>query len=191
MAFGALASAAHDQVAPESLIQTSDAVGAPEANAYEFQAQGVVDMMNKLVERFTKERTELEDTEMAARRAFAMVQGDLKNQIDGSEGVNEEKKKAKSKSLQSAANAQGDLGDAQGTLAEDEKYLADLIATCEQKAVAFESRQKLRGEELEAVNKAIEIMSGGAVSGAADKHLPSLAQQATALVQLRAGAQNP
>jgi len=196
VAFGTLASAAHDQVVAErdpkiALIQTSDTEGAPEANAYEFQAQGVVDMMNKLVERFTKERTELEDTEMAARRAFAMVQGDLKNQIDGSEGVNEEKKKAKSKSLQSAANAQGDLGDAQGTLAEDEKYLADLIATCEQKAVAFESRQKLRGEELEAVNKAIEIMSGGAVSGAADKHLPSLAQQATALVQLRAGAQNP
>jgi len=57
--------------------------------------------------------------------------------------------------------------------------------------VAFESRQKLRAEELEAVNKAIEIMAGGAVSGAADKHLPSLAQTQTALGQLRASAQNP
>jgi hypothetical protein len=196
MAFGALASKAHDQLDAEheaklALIQTSDAEGAPEANAYEFQAQGVVDMMQKLVDRFTKERSELEDTEMAARRAFQMVQGDLKNQISGSEGVNEEKKIAKAKSLQSKASAEGDLADAQGTLAEDEKYLADLIATCEQKAVSYESRQKLRAEELEAVNKAIEIMSGGAVSGASEKHLPSLAQQATALVQLRNGAQSP
>merc|ERR1719456_537584 len=112
-----------------------------------------------------------------------MVQGDLKNQIDGSEQVNEEKKKEKSKALQSAADAEGDLADAKGTLGEDEKYLADLIATCEQKAVAFESRQKLRAEELEAVEKAKEIMAGGVVSGAADKHLPASAAlvQATTL----------
>jgi chromosome segregation ATPase len=192
MEFGEMANAAHEQLAKESLIQTSDEVGAPEANAYEFQAQGVVDMMDKLVKRFTKERSELEDTEMAARRAYQMVQGDLKNQIDGSEGVNEEKKKAKAKSLQSAAGAKGDLADCTGTLAEDEKYLADLIATCEQKAVAFESRQKLRAEELEAVEKAKEIMAGGAVSGGADKHLPAAALvQATSLVQLRGESQNP
>merc|ERR1719421_1827206 len=50
---------------------------------------------------------------------------------------------------------------------------------------------KLRAGEIAALEKAIEIMSGDAVSGAAEKHLPSLLQiRATALVQLRAGSQS-
>jgi len=55
----------------------------------------------------------------------------------------------------------------------DAKYLADLKATCAQKTTDFEARQKLRGEELEAIDKAIEIIGGAAVSGAADTHLPT------------------
>merc|ERR1719421_2060457 len=51
---------------------------------------------------------------------------------------------------------------------------------------------KLRAGEIAALEKAIEIMSGDAVSGAAEKHLPSLLQvKATTLVQLRANAQSP
>merc|ERR1712232_953708 len=57
-------------------------------------------------------------------------------------------------------------------------------ATCEQKATDFESRQQLRAEELEAIAKAIEIISSGAVAGNAEKHLPSLVQSAS-LAQLR------
>merc|ERR1719316_226893 len=131
-------------------------------------------MMNKLSERFEKERDELEAKENAAKHAFSMVQGDLRNQISGAETALEEKKKAKATSLQNGANAKGDLADTTGTRDADTKYLADLVATCEQKGGAFESRQKLRAEEIEAVEKAIEIISSGAVSGAADKHLPSL-----------------
>merc|ERR1719487_3203198 len=69
----------------------------------------------------------------------------------------------------------------------DKKYLSDLVATCEEKSGAFEQRQTLRGEEIEAINKAMEIISSGAVSGAADKHLPAaMAQVQSALVQMRA-----
>merc|ERR1719413_305550 len=69
----------------------------------------------------------------------------------------------------------------------DKKYLADLTAECEQKAGDFESRQQLRTEELEAINKAIEILSSDQVKGNADKYLPSLVQGHTSLAQLRSG----
>merc|ERR1711972_641955 len=73
------------------------------------------------------------------------------------------------------------------TMEADKKYLADLTATCEQKASDFESRQQLRAEEIVAIEKAIEIISSSAVSGNADKHLPSLVQhQSAAFAQLRA-----
>merc|ERR1719440_47250 len=68
---------------------------------------------------------------------------------------------------------------------EDTKYLADLTATCSEKSSAFEARQQLRAEELEAIEKAIEIVSSGAVSGNADKHLPALVQKKTSFAQLR------
>merc|ERR1712232_1309885 len=88
--------------------------------------------------------------------------------------------------LQSKADAQGDLQDTTSTRDADQKYLDDLTATCEQKATDFESRQQLRAEEIEAIEKAIEIISSGAVAGNAEKHLPTLVQtQATAFAQLR------
>ncbi len=55
---------------------------------------------------------------------------------------------------------------------EDQTYLAYVIVACEEKASSFESRQQLRAEEIQAVKKAIQIVSSGAVAGNADKHLP-------------------
>jgi hypothetical protein len=67
----------------------------------------------------------------------------------------------------------------------DKKYLVDLTATCKQKAADIESRQPLCAKELEAIAKAIEIISSSAVQGSADKHLPALAQKGQALAMLR------
>ena len=98
---------------------------------------------------------------------------------------------AKATALQDKANSEGDLQDTTSTRDADTKYLNDLVATCEEKAGAFQSRQKLRAEEIEAVEKAIEIMSSGDVSGNADKHLPSLLQTGSSLAQLRADSHSP
>jgi len=166
------------------------AVAAPEANAYEFQAQGIVDMLTKLGTKFEDERTELEKEETNARHAFEMLSQDLKAQIDQATQARTEKAEAKAKALQAAADAKGDLQDTTTTRDDDSKYLADLTATCEQKSAAFAERQQLRADEIAAVEKAIEILSSGAVSGASEKHLPQLIQKA-ALAQLRAEAQNP
>lgn len=53
----------------------------------------------------------------------------------------------------------------------------------------FESRHQLNTEELEAVAKAIEIISSGADSGNANKYLPTLVQKQS-LLSLRADDQS-
>merc|ERR1719399_445864 len=116
------------------------AVAAPEANAYEFQAQGIVDMLTKLGAKFEDERTELEKEEMNARHAFEMLSQDLKAQIDQATQARTEKAEAKAKALQAAADAKGDLQDTTSTRDDDSKYLSDLTATCEQKSGAFAER---------------------------------------------------
>merc|ERR1719158_2763237 len=97
-------------------------------------------------------------------------------------------KKAKE---EQAAEAKGELAQTQNTLAEDTKYLEDLKQLYETKKADYASRQELRQGELEALDKAIEIIAGGAVSGAADTHLPSFVQKGTSLAQLRSATQDP
>jgi hypothetical protein len=167
------------------------AVSAPEANGYEFQSSGIVEMLEKLLDKFIAERTTLEKEEMNAKQAFEMLIQDLTAQIEQAQSDRDAKATTKSKKLQAKADAEGDLSDTTTTRDADAKYLGDLTATCEQKASDFESRQQLRAEEIEAIQKAIEILSSGAVSGAADKHLPSLLEEATSLSQLRASSVAP
>merc|ERR1719164_184121 len=174
----------------DAFLQTSGddeglAVSAPEANAYEFQSSGVVEMLEKLNDKFIDERTALEKQEMNSKHAYDMLMQDLNAQIAQATQDRDEKAESKAKALQAKADAQGDLKDTTTTRDADSKYLADLTATCEQKASDFESRQQLRADEIVAVEKAIEIISSGAVAGNADKHLPSMIQKSTALAQLR------
>merc|ERR1711985_25024 len=114
-----------------------------------------------------------------------------KAQIGQATSARTEKSEAKAKALQSSADAKGDLQDTTTTRDDDSKYLADLTATCEQKSSDFAARQQLRAEEIAAVEKAIEILSSGAVSGASEKHLPQLIQKSSSLAQLRSVATNP
>jgi len=160
------------------------AVSAPEANAYEFQSGGVIEMLEKLLDKFIAERTTLEKEEMNAKHAYDMLIQDLKAQLAQATQDRDEKAAFKAETLQSKADAKGDLEDTTSTRDADQTYLNDLTATCEQKATDFESRQQLRADELEAIEKAIEIISSNAVSGNADKHLPGLVQ--TSFAQLRA-----
>merc|ERR1712232_416233 len=161
------------------------AVSAPEANAYEFQSHGVIEMLEKLLDKFIDERTVLEKEEMNAKHAYDMLMQDLNAQIAQATSDRDEKAETKAKKLQAKADAEGDLKDTTTTRDADVKYLVDLTATCEQKASDFESRQQLRAEEIVAIEKAIEIISSSAVSGNADKHLPSMVQKSAALAQLR------
>merc|ERR1719450_332426 len=111
---------------------------------------------------------------------------DLKNDISYAEQKRAEKAATKAKTLQAKADAEGDLHDTTTTRDADQVYLDDLVATCETKATDFESRQTLRIQEMEAINKAIEIISGEAVTGNADKYLPTLLQvKESSMAQVR------
>jgi len=114
------------------------AVSAPEANAYEFQSSGVVEMLEKLLDKFIDERTTLEKEEMNSKHAYDMLMQDLNAQIAQGTQDRDEKAETKAAKLQAKADAQGDLKDTTSTRDADAKYLADLTATCVQIASDFE-----------------------------------------------------
>jgi hypothetical protein len=175
-----------------SFLQASalSETGAPEANAYEFQSTSVVDMLEKLRLRFQDERLALEKEEMNKKAAFEQMLQKLTDDIKYGKEQVDAKSVAKSQAEQDAATAKGDLAETQEGKAADETFLRDTLAECHGKSKEYEIRQVTRATEIEAIQKAIEIMSSPEVSGAADKHLPGAAllqekQRPTVFAQLR------
>jgi len=171
----------------QSLLQVDTEVSAPEANAYEFQSSSVITMLEKLEKKFKKEQLALEKEEMNKRTAYDLLMQRLTDETEHDTAVRKEKAAAKAAALEDAADKKLELADTEKGKKEDEAYLTDLITGCGSKKKDFDSRQELRAQEIEAIKKAVEIISSPDVAGAAEKHLPSALQVATApaLAQLR------
>jgi len=156
---------------------------APEANAYENQSGGIVDMLKNLQDDFRKKLKQCEKEEMNAKHASDMIVQDLEDSISRANSDIEEKTAEKEKKTEKIAEDKGLLAATQKDKAEDTMTLSDLEAECSQKAESFKEKQQLRAEEIEAIGKAIEILQSGAVSGAAEKHLDFI-QVASSLIQV-------
>merc|ERR1719262_1604765 len=168
----------------------------PETAGYEFQSHGIIDMLEKLLNKFVDELRAAEEEEGNSKHAFDMLIQDMNAQIEDATSRRDEKAEEKAKTLQAKAEAEGTRQDTIATRDDDQKYLADVTAQCEKKASDFAERQKLRTEEIGVIEQAIEILSSDEVSGAADKHLPGLLQKkakaaAPSLAQLRSDGRSP
>jgi len=156
-----------------AMAQSNGNAGAPAVAAYENQSGGIVEMLKGLKDNFRKELGDLEKEEANSAHAFDMEKVHLTNTLDNLKAEREELSQTKAKTSADSARAKGELADTKASLAETEKFLADVKATYATKTAAFEGNQKVRAEELEALGKAIEIISDPTVS----------ASKRTALVQ--------
>merc|ERR1719487_1485531 len=95
---------------------------APEANAYEFQSGGIIDMLKGLKDKFRKELGDLEKEEMNSKHAFNMMVQDLTDSIERGTKAISDKSAEKSAKHESAAADSKELADTEADLAEDEKY---------------------------------------------------------------------
>jgi len=170
-------------------------VPAGEAYGYEFQSSSVIDMLMKLQDKFADERAKLEKEELGHRHAHESLIQDYQNTIKTAETSVSTKIQMRAKHLQKTASQTGELEDMKTTKADDEKYLADLNATCNQKQTDFATRQGLRTEELEKIQEAVDILSSDKVLVSAEKHLPGALLQGrtrlAAFVQFRSTRENP
>jgi hypothetical protein len=163
--------------------------GAPEANAYENQSGGIISILEKLRLKFQDEKLAAEKEESNSKSAYQTLFQKLTDTITRDKSTVKKKTTTKAERLETAATAKGDLKVTTEGKAEDEKKLSDTNAKCQSQSEEFENNQVLRSEEIKVIEQAVKILSADEVSGTADKHLPSLAQEgdATALVQLRGG----
>jgi hypothetical protein len=163
--------------------QQEAARGGPAVAAYEFQSQGIIDLLESFETKFKKELEDVETEEANQAQAFNLEKINLDNSIDYIKKEIFEKQTLKAKRASESARAKSDLAATKTALAEDETTLKDMEATYAAKSDQFAENQKVRKAELEAISKAIEIMSDPAAAGSYEEHI-NFAQK-TSLLQIR------
>merc|ERR1719261_1234132 len=171
----------------QSLLEENAVQPQPEVKAFEGSSGGILKTMEDMEGDLSESREKAEYEESDERHAYDMEQDELTSSIEVDDDRATDKTVKKSEKLEIEAHDHGDVVALTKQKSEDEKYLAELLAQCESKSNDFESRGKLRQEELDALQEAIDIIASKSVSGAADKHLPSFVQ--TQSLALRASAQ--
>merc|ERR1719399_1813610 len=128
-------------------------------------------MLKKLLDKFKEELAALQDAEANKQHAFELEDLHLKNTIAQLKGSVEEMTVTKTQLTAKSGKAKGDLAAAKEDLAEAEKTLADLLATFKVKTEQYEATQKVRKAEIEALKKAIEIISSPDVADSYSTHI--------------------
>jgi chromosome segregation ATPase len=161
--------------------------GGPAVAAYEFQSNSIVQLLEKFLDKFKGELADVEEAESNQAHNYEQEVLHLSDTIAYSQKEHEEKSTLKAKRAAESAQAKGDLNDTRNDLAADEKTLSDMKATFAAKTDQYKQNQSVRKDELEAIGKAIEIISDQSVAGSASKHNLGLVQKTTFL-QLRSAS---
>ncbi|CAL1158658.1 unnamed protein product, partial [Cladocopium goreaui] len=186
----AFTSSSQARSAIEAFLSEGTSLEKPAEGAYSFQSTKVIELflaplillgLDQLEEKFQTERVALEKSEAEKKHAYEMLMRDWKAQLATGKKTKEDKLAAKLRKDQVKAEKSAALVEVSKLNEDDKKYLADLKQTCDQKASDFKERQRLRGEELAAIDKASEAIQG-TVLKVADKKSSS---KGTSLAALR------
>merc|ERR1719265_2748046 len=142
-------------------------------------------MLEKLQKKFKQELAAVEEEESNKAHAYDLEMLHLTNSIDAAKEDRAQKADTKAQRALDSSEAKSQLADAKADLAAAEKYLNEVTQTLRIKTEAFKQNQQVRAEEIKAIAKAIEIISGNAVKGNAEKHLPTLVQRGKAVSLLQ------
>jgi len=164
---------------------------APEAAAYEFQSGSIVEVLKKLRDEFVQKKGEAEKENMNSEHAAQMMSQDLHDQIEGATADISDKTQLREEKKSISAETKKRLAATVTDHDEATVYLKDLRVEAEEKGKSFKEKQEMRADEIEAIEKAIEILSSPDVAGAANEHLPAAAAGASALAQLRSSGGQP
>lgn len=171
----------------DALIQDAQKeMRTPEAAAYQGSSGAVIEVCEDLGDKEADYKKEIEEAEALRINAHNLRVASLEGDIKKANMMVSQKASIKSEKEQDRASAKGDLADSSNALAEDKKYLSDLNAECMLKTKDFNQRQVMRKGEIEAIMKAIEIMSGDGVAGGSAH--TGLVQKSASLGQLRSSS---
>jgi len=134
---------------------------------YDFHSGGILDTLGELLKDFRAQNNKLDNEEEADRRSFAALSSAKNRQIGkATSGLATEQTKLTNTQANQATTS-GLLTETNAHLNDDNLYLKDITGQCEKKAREWDQRSTARNGELEALTKALSIITGGVSTGAA------------------------
>jgi len=133
----------------------------------------IVGILKQLLETMEKEHKEVVDEEAAAVAEFESLVDAKEKEIQAATEAIEAKTEKNGEYAVKIVNLKNDLEDAQESLAEDQKFTAELKKGCATAQTDYDSRVKGRAEELVAVQETIKILNDDDALDLFKKTLPS------------------
>jgi len=127
-------------------------------------AGGVMSMIEKLIQDAKELMVKSKQSENEAQAGYEALVADTNDSVDDLAKQIASKTGEVAKAKKDKINAEGDLADTMEELEGLFKYNSDLHAECDYVMKNFGVRQKARGEEIESLQQAKQILSGADLS---------------------------
>jgi len=133
---------------------------APSAGSYAPQSGQILGILKQMLETFESNLSQGQKDELQGSSDYENLKAAKESEIGAASDQIELKTQELATTDEKNAQAKTDLEDTEAALAADQKFLENLRAQCSAMDAEWEARSKTRTEEMEAVAKALEILSG-------------------------------
>lgn len=137
---------------------SADADPEKEEAGYKFKSGMIIDLMDKLLDKFKTERHTLEKEEIEAKGLYERLMQEKGASIETAEKSLQDKTAEKAKKVQTKAEKTAEVGQIEKLQKDDTSFLEDLVENCKKKGETFKQRQKMRSEEIVAIEEATKIL---------------------------------
>merc|ERR1719174_917095 len=150
--------------------------------SYAPQSGQIFGILKQMKETFETNLSESQKAEMAAQKAYEELKAALEAQIAAAQDLKDKKTQELADTDLKLAQAKEDIEDTRAKLSADEQFLMMLKEKCQMTDQEWEERQKTRQLEMEAVSKALAILSSDDAHDTFTKTFnPEFTQTASAL----------
>merc|ERR1712050_728635 len=154
--------------------------------SYAPQSGEIFGILRQMKETFEANLSDAQKEEMANQKAYEDLKAAKEAEIAAGQAQIDTKTQELADTDEKLAQAKEDIEDTRNSLAADEKFLMMLKEKCQMTDKEWEERQKTRQLEMEAVSKALAILSGDDAHDLFTKTFnPALVQKETSLQSTR------
>jgi len=179
-AMSLLSTPKHKAVA--ALIQSSSSVD-PNDPEFKFHSNDIIDVCEELLVEYKGSKKDLDGEWDKTRKGCNQMKASLRKKLGANQKAMDSLDKSIAKLAKEIAKHREDLVTSQGVLQDDELYLKDLTARCEDRANDYDQRSSMRGDELAALSAALKVLKGDVKGRANAVNKRALLQEAPVAVK--------
>merc|ERR1719199_1458259 len=153
----------------------------PNDPEYNFRSNDIISVCNDLLVEYKASKKDLDDEWAKTKKGCEETQASLKKKLGANTDAMNQLDKDIARLKKEIASHRENLVMAEGILQDDELYLKDLTARCEDRANDYDQRSAMRNDELTALTQALTVLKG-TVAKSSSVNVRALLQEPTSKV---------